>query len=136
MDTITDEYMKEMLAKSKFYSLLILKAGPKEIAPDQIKIVWEHGRRNFELQAKGLLSIVCPVREESNIKGIGIFNVDKEELKKIMDEDTGVKEGIFTYEIFYAKVFRVICCHRKHHLSTFLAFFISPILSDNVRVKL
>jgi len=36
MDAITDEYMKEMLTKSKFYSLLVLKAGPKEITPEQI----------------------------------------------------------------------------------------------------
>ena len=105
MDAITDEYMKEMLTKSKFYSLLVLKAGPKEITPEQMKTVWEHGRGNFELRAKGLLSIVCPVREENNIKGIGIFNVDKEELKKIMDEDPGVQEGIFTYEILLCKSF-------------------------------
>ncbi len=105
MDAITDEYMKDMLTKSKFYSLMILKAGPKEITPEQMKVVWEHGRRNFELRAKGLLSIVCPVREENDIKGIGIFNVEKEELKKIMDEDPGVKEGIFTYEILLCKSF-------------------------------
>ncbi len=105
MDAITDEYMKDMLTKSKFYSLMILKAGPKEITPERMQVVWEHGRRNFELRAKGLLSVVCPVREESDIKGVGIFNVDKEELKKIMDEDPGVKEGIFTYEILLCKSF-------------------------------
>jgi len=49
MDAITDEYMKEMLTKSKFYSLMILKAGPKEITSEQMKTVWEHGRRNFEI---------------------------------------------------------------------------------------
>ena len=105
MDTITDEFMKDMLTKSKNYSLVVLKAGPKEITPEQMKIVWEHGRRNFELRAKGLVSIICPVREENNIKGMGIFNVDKEELKKIMDEDPGVKEGIFIYEILSCRSF-------------------------------
>ena len=105
MDAITDEYMKDMLTKSKSYSLMILKAGPKEITPERMQVVWEHGRRNFELRAKGLLSVVCPVREENDIKGVGIFNIEKEELKKIMDEDPGVKEGIFTYEILLCKSF-------------------------------
>ena len=105
MDTITDEFMKEMLTKSRTYSLLILKAGPKEITPENRSIVWEHGRRNFELRAKGLLSIVCPVADESDIKGVGIFNVDKTELINIMNDDPGVKEGIFTYEILSCRSF-------------------------------
>ena len=105
MDAITDEFMKEMLTKSKNYSIVILKAGPNEIMPERPKIVWEHGRRNFELRAKELLSIVCPIAEENNIKGIGIFNVNKTELKKIMDDDPGVKEGIFTYEILTCRSF-------------------------------
>ena len=59
MTAITDEYMKEMLTKSKTYSLLILKSGPAEITPENRGIVWEHGKRNFELRETGLLSIVC-----------------------------------------------------------------------------
>ena len=105
MDTITGEFMKEMLTKSRIYSLLILKTGPKEIIPENRNIVWEHGRRNFELRAKGLLSIVCPVADESDIKGVGIFNVDKTELIKIINDDPGVKEGIFTYEILSCRSF-------------------------------
>ena len=40
-----------------------------------------------------------PIAEENDVKGIGIFNVNKTELAKIMDEDPGVKAGLFTYEI-------------------------------------
>jgi hypothetical protein len=105
MQEITDDFMKEMLTRSKNYLLVILKAGPQKITEDQRKIVWEHGRRNFELRAKGLLSIVCPVSDDSDVKGIGIFNASKAELKKIMDEDPGVSAGIFTYEILSCRSF-------------------------------
>ena len=34
MTEITDDLMKEMLTKSKTYSLVILKSGPVEITPE------------------------------------------------------------------------------------------------------
>ena len=80
MTTITDEYMYEMLPKTKAYSIVILRPGPKaEDTPEVKKIIWEHGRRNFALRADGLLSIVCPIRE-GNVDGVGIFNASLTEL--------------------------------------------------------
>lgn len=105
MAEISDEFMKQMLTKAKVYSIVILKAGPKRDIPGADKITWEHGRRNFSLRANGLLSIVCPVTDKSNIAGIGIFNAGEEEVKKIMDGDPGVKEGIFVYEIHPCRSF-------------------------------
>jgi len=97
---ITDEFMKQMLAKTKNYTLVILREGPNKNNPDVEKIIWEHGRRNFFLRAEGLLPIVCPVRGEGNVNGIGVFNSSIEETKKIMDKDPGVMQGIFVYEIY------------------------------------
>jgi len=105
MNAITNEFMMEMLGKSKNYSLVILKKGPNDDIPEGQQIVWEHGRRNFELREQGLLSIVCPVTEENEIRGIGIFNADKEELKEILDGDPGVQKGLFVYEILPVKSF-------------------------------
>ncbi len=97
--------MKEMMTKTKNYSAVILKAGPNLNQQDAPGIIWEHGRRNFELRAAGKLSIVCPVTDSSDVKGIGIFNVDQAELKQIMDNDPGVKAGIFLYEIHSVRSF-------------------------------
>jgi hypothetical protein len=97
--TITDEQMREMLSQAKSYSLVILRKTAKYAELGTEKLVWEHGRRNFQLRAEGLLAIVCPVRDESDISGVGIFNATPEETKKIYDEDPGVKVGIFTYEV-------------------------------------
>jgi hypothetical protein len=105
MTTITDEYMQQMSAKTKKYSLMILKAGPNKNQGGAEKIIWEHGRRNYELRADGVLAIVCPVGDGSDVSGSGIFNATIEEVKKIMDEDPGVKAGVFIYEIHACRSF-------------------------------
>jgi hypothetical protein len=105
MAAITDEFMKNMIATTRNFTAVILKTGPVKNALDQQQIIWEHGRRNFSLRADGILSIVCPVSDNSDVKGIGIFTSDPEQTKKIMDEDPGVKAGIFTYEIHPTRSF-------------------------------
>ena len=102
---ITDEYMHQMRATTKNYTLMILKQGPEFVLPGVEKIIWEHGRRNFSLRAAGLLSIVCPVNDGTGVFGIGIFNTDIHEAKKIMDEDPGVEKRIFVYELHTCRSF-------------------------------
>ncbi len=99
MTTITDDYMRQMIAKTRTYTAIILKATSKRYEPGVESIVWEHGRRNFTLREEGVLSIVCPIADGSDVTGIGIFNAPIEEAKRIMDEDPGVKAGVFVYEI-------------------------------------
>jgi hypothetical protein len=108
MTTITDEYMREMLHRSKNYSLVILKAGPKRHEPGVETIIWEHGRRNFALRANGILSIVCPVADDSDTSGVGIFNVSIEDTRRLMDEDPGVKAGVFVYELHACRGLRML----------------------------
>jgi hypothetical protein len=105
MAAITDEYMMQMRTTTKNYTLLILKAGPRFTAPDVNKIIWEHGRKNFSLRADGLLSIVCPVLDDSDVKGAGIFNADLDTVRNIMEEDPGVREGVFIYELHPCRSF-------------------------------
>ncbi|MCL5029174.1 MAG: hypothetical protein M1480_09160, partial [Bacteroidetes bacterium] len=93
MAAITDEFMRQMISKTKNYSVVILKHGPNIKMDGVEKIIWEHGRRNFSLRADGLLPIVCPIIDGSNISGIGIFNATLDETKAIMDEDPGIKAG-------------------------------------------
>ena len=105
MTAITDEYMRQMIATTRQYCIVILKVGPKKNEDGSEKIIWEHGRRNFELRAAGVLPIVCPVSDGSDVSGVGIFNAPVEEVKKIMDEDPGVKAGVFVYEIHECRSF-------------------------------
>ena len=105
MTPITDEFMRQMLTKTRQYCIVILKAGPKKHGAGAEKLIWEHGRRNFALRADGVLSLVCPISDGSDVSGIGIFNASSEEVKKIMDEDPGVKAGVFVYEVHVCRSF-------------------------------
>lgn len=109
MAEITDEYMKQMMTRTKNYCVVILRATPKRNEPGADKIIWEHGRRNFALRDAGILSIVCPVIDGSNVSGIRIFNASVDETKKLMDEDPGVKAGVFEYEAHAARSFPGDC---------------------------
>lgn len=99
MTTITDDDMRQMLAATRNYSLVILKIGPHRHDEGANSIIWEHGRRNFALRAEGVLSIVCPISDGSDMAGVGIFDASVEDVRAIMDEDPAVKAGILTYEV-------------------------------------
>jgi hypothetical protein len=105
MTIITDDNMREMLTKSRTYTVVLLKAGSGFYEPGARAIIWEHGRRNFSLRADGLLSIVCPVTDDSEYAGVGIFNATADEVARLMDADPGVTAGILTYEVHPVRSF-------------------------------
>lgn len=105
MSPITNEFMMQMLSKTKNYTAVILRKGPNDTIPERQQIIWEHGRRNFELRESGILSIVCPVMEDNDIRGIGIFNADKQAVEKILEEDPAIQKGVLIYEMLHVKTF-------------------------------
>jgi len=105
MATITEEFMRQMISSTKDYTIVILKAGPNGNLPGIEKIIWEHGRRNFSLRESGVLSVVYPISDESDVGGVGIFNVGVDEVKSLMEEDPAVRAGILTYEIHPCRSF-------------------------------
>ena len=80
-------------------TIVILHKTPKRIEPGADKIIWEHGRRNFELRRDGKLCVVCPISDENEVGGIGVFLTHEEETRRIMENDPAVKAEIFTFEI-------------------------------------
>lgn len=102
---ISDEHMFEMLGKTKTYTLVLLKSAEKYGTPEAKTITFEHARRNFALRAEGVLSIVCPVMDDTDLCGIGIFDGTAEEVAAIMDGDPGVQAGVFTYEVHPVRSF-------------------------------
>jgi hypothetical protein len=105
MKEITDEMMVQMILQAKLYSIVLLKSGSKYGTPESQAIIWEHARRNFELREKGLLSIVCPVSDETDLKGIVIFNANQEQTKEIMNGDPSIMAGVLTFEVHSARSF-------------------------------
>ncbi len=99
LPVITDDYMREMRGQAQGYTAVILRSGPQINVPGRDKIIWEHGRRNHALRAAGLMPIVLPVPDESDVNGISIFTTGPEETRDIMEGDPAVQAGIFTYEV-------------------------------------
>ena len=101
MSEITKEFMLSKLKEAKQYCVVILKKGPNRNIPNAEQIQFEHGRRNFQLREEGKLLIVVPVPGDGEVKGIGSFKSEKmDEVKRIMDDDPGVKTGFFVYELY------------------------------------
>ena len=99
---ITDEFIRKMVASGKPYYAFLYLAGPdRNQPPDEVeKIQIEHLRHLFSLRAEGKLLINGPVMDDSDLRGIGIFNItDQEEVKKLLDADSAVKAGRLRYEI-------------------------------------
>jgi hypothetical protein len=96
---ITDEFMRSMLAASRTYTLVVLTPGPNYDGPGAQGVIWEHGRRNFELRAAGTLAIVGPVRDESDLAGIGIFTTDLAETAALMEQDPAIAGGVLVASV-------------------------------------
>jgi hypothetical protein len=99
LPAISDDYMRSRLSQAEGYTLVLLRTTSKYSRPAADTVVWEHGRRNMALQESGLMPIVCPVRDDSDLAGLGIFTVPPERVAQILSEDPGVKAGIFTFEV-------------------------------------
>jgi hypothetical protein len=99
MKHFSDDEMKELLPTAQAYSVVILRTGPNYHTPAAAQIIWEHGRRNFGLRDDGVLSVVLPVTDESDVCGIGVFNCSVDEAVAIMDDDPGVAAGVFAYDV-------------------------------------
>ena len=99
MTTYTDEMMRERLTKATSYTLVMLRVTDRYGMEGTDKIIWEHGRRNMELQADGVLPIVCPAGDDTGLAGIGIFVNGPDEVRKIMDDDPAIQAGILSYSV-------------------------------------
>lgn len=96
---ITDDTMRARLSRTGTYTVAVLRATPSFVRPDVDATVWEHGRRNMQLVEAGLLPIVLPVTDDSDVVGVGIFAATPHDTCTILDDDPGVRAGIFTYEL-------------------------------------
>lgn len=108
---VTEADLRASLATTRPYTIVVLKAGPNYSAPgpdrdpDVAAIILRHGRRNASLRLAGLLRVVCPVADGSEVAGIGIFDATPEETNLIYSRDPAVKAGILTFEIHPTRAF-------------------------------
>jgi hypothetical protein len=103
MAEITDEFMRQMLDKAQPYTIVLLSKGPNYRADGDRSVIWEHGRRNFELRAEGKLAIVVPMGlggpGDSEVVGLCIMTTGVEETRAIMAVDPAIIAGWLVPEI-------------------------------------
>ena len=99
MKAFTDDEMNALLPTTKAYSVVILKQGPNITDDTAPAIIWEHGRRNFGLRHDGVLAVVLPVTDGSDVCGVAVFNGTVDEAVALMNDDPGVQAGVFTFEV-------------------------------------
>jgi hypothetical protein len=105
MKTFTDEEMGQLLPIAKPYAVVILKQGPNFGDATAPAIIWEHGRRNFGLRDDGVLAVVLPVTDGSDVCGIAVFAATIDATVAIMNDDPGVAAGVFTYDVHACRGF-------------------------------
>src|SRR5690348_221857 len=81
---VSNEEMQLLLQSTRDYTVAILNKGPQYSPPQSDPIIFEHGRRNMALREAGLLSIVCPIRDETQVAGTGIFGADVDVVNEIL----------------------------------------------------
>ena len=109
-DLSDDEFLADRVLLRP-YTACILKRGPnfERPGPDHTagvtKVIWQHGKRNTALHRAGLLPIVCPISEDDEIAGLGIFNATVDEVHQILSEDPAIKAQVLTYELYATRSF-------------------------------
>jgi hypothetical protein len=102
---VDDEEMRGRLDLVRPYTVVVLRTGPNYGSPDARAIIWEHGRRNMQLRKAGILAVVLPVRDDSELAGVGVFGRDVEATKAIMSGDPAVQAGVLVAEVHPASGF-------------------------------
>lgn len=105
LPVVTDDAMRARLGLAHQYTVLLLHKTDAFVRPAVDPVIWEHGRRNMALAESGLLNVVLPVGDDTRLAGIGVFATNPDQARTIMDDDPGVRAGIFTYDLHPARGF-------------------------------
>ncbi|HET7466274.1 MAG TPA: hypothetical protein VFL29_06390 [Candidatus Dormibacteraeota bacterium] len=112
---VTEQDLFAAQARFKPFTVIILKHGPNYPAagprsdPDVFATIVRHGRRNASLRLAGLLRVVCPVNDGSDVAGVGVFDATPEDVERIYSRDPAIKAGILTYEVHATQTFPDSC---------------------------
>jgi hypothetical protein len=103
--------LRARLGRTQPFTIVILHPGPRFEPPDEHRseeisgIVMQHGLRNYALHRAGLLPVVCPVADGSEVCGIGIFDAPPDDVERIMSADPAVRAGVLTYDVHPTRAF-------------------------------
>lgn len=100
---ITNNYIQDKVSSGRQYCLFLYLSGPNrnQSEAESDRIQQDHLRYLFRLREEGILVLNGPVSEESDLRGIGIFNTTNlEKAKQLLDNDPAVKAGRLIYQLY------------------------------------
>ena len=102
---VSDEAFTQARETVRAYTAVVLRPGPafrprgEGRSPEFTATVLAHGKRNYALLLAGLMPIVCPIADGSDVVGLGIFDAGAEDVERIMAADPAVRAGILAYDV-------------------------------------
>lgn len=98
MPEVTEEFIRSSVASAKPYSLVVLRRGPNFDSTAHLQM--EHLKHIFTLRLAGQQVLTCPVMDPgSEIVGIALMPMGKDEATALTAADPGVKAGRVTFEV-------------------------------------
>ena len=102
---VSDEAFTQARQTVRPFTAVILRPGPAferpgaDRSPEVQATIAAHGKRNYALLLAGLMPIVCPIADGSDVVGLSIFDATPEDVERIMAADPAVQAGILGYEL-------------------------------------
>ncbi|MFC3962465.1 hypothetical protein [Nocardia jiangsuensis] len=100
---ITDDAMLALLARSRGYTVCVLRPGPAAGHADRGRLLREHGRLNCDLREQGLLAITLRIPESPELAGVGVYGCEPERVHELLAADGAIGAGVLTYELYSAQ---------------------------------
>lgn len=101
-ELVSSDEVERLVKQQRWFWLLLLKAGPNrdqgEATADRLQLA--HLQHLFALRRDGLLTLFGPVRDASELRGIGVLLVEtREEAEAIMAGDPMIEAGRLVADI-------------------------------------
>lgn len=104
-EPVPDQTMQRLLANAEPALAFLVRKGPAFADPSLQHLQWEHARNMFTLLRDGKLRSVTALVDGSDVLGVGVFAVAREEAEQLLRDDPGVRGGRLTMQILNAASF-------------------------------
>lgn len=92
--------IQRTVSTGRAYALVLLKAGPKRDRPkdEAAALQMAHLKHLLTLRAAGKIALVGPLTDDSDLRGLAVYNTPVEEARRLAEADPAVQAGSLVVE--------------------------------------